>query len=73
MDEIRRIIQDYKEEMEVAGSEYRRRCLKEDAFDAILKVIESIDKTESEIKALIDEERMLTEHDNSTVYKRRGE
>ena len=46
MDEIRRIIQDYKEELEAAGSEYRRRCLKEDAFDAILKVIEAIDKDE---------------------------
>ena len=30
-------------------------------------------KAEAEIKALIEEERMLTENDDSTVYKRRGE
>lgn len=77
MKEIRKIIKEYKEACEEAGSEYQREQLKLHAFDAIVAEVDAIDKakaeTEAEIKALIDEERMLNEHDDSIVYRGRGE
>ena len=77
MKEIRRIIKEYKAALEEAGSEYDRQQLKLHAFDNIVAEIERIDQAkeerEAEIKALIEEERMLNENDDSIVYRGRGE
>lgn len=77
MKEIRRIVKEYKEALEEAGSEYDRQQLKLHAFDNIVAEIERIDQAkeerEAEIKALIEEERMLNENDDSIVYRGRGE
>lgn len=78
MKEIRRIIKEYKEACREWGvSEYQKEQLKKHAFDEIVAEVDRIDKAkeeqEAEIKALIEEERMLNENDDNIVYRGRGE
>lgn len=48
--EIKRLIAEYKAELEEAGSEYARQSLKLSTFDKILEAVEMQEKAEKELK-----------------------
>lgn len=41
--ELKRIIADYKAELAAAGSEYKRQCAMEYAFNRILELVDDVD------------------------------
>lgn len=74
MNEIRRIIKEYKEAMAEPGmSDYRKERAKIDAFDEIVEEVECIDKikaqTKSDIKAFFEEDHLLDKDDDTLAGK----
>lgn len=75
MKEIERIIEEYQEAIAEAGSENERRQLKIEAFEAIAAEFDCIKQLRAEhaaeVKALIDEERLLDKNDGNLPGKAR--